>query len=370
KSVGHWVHARSELAPFSERKLIDHAADVDELDIETRGTALRREIADILRISFVVAGVVFQRLLGIAQRFRPGEGIKEIQPSSETMSHADRETVVIVIARWIEPRDGPKGLNGTPRLNAQRLTGKIRVSLIVVGDNRQPQTVIPVVGKFYKGIFGQLALDREQPRLNVRPFSIRGNIVDVGNERVEVGGIVNTCRETVLRSEEGGRRRAAGGNRLRQNPEQSLRSVDPFLRASGPVEERITDAVSSAQDGFGIQAISQAQARTEILVIGMNQSAIIDAAARRLDQSVGGGIEVRPVVIPLPNRRREFPTKSEVQRKLRIHAEVVLEVQSVDVLAKVRDEFVPELNRAGKSEDEVGKIVAGGIALNAATGGH
>ncbi len=69
----------AELAAFAERKLVDHAGDVDELHIEAGGPAFRRQVANVLRIGFVVTGVIFERLLGIAQRLRPGERIQEVK---------------------------------------------------------------------------------------------------------------------------------------------------------------------------------------------------------------------------------------------------------------------------------------------------
>ncbi len=119
----------------------------------------------------------------------------------------------------------------------------------------------------------------------------------------------------------------------------------------------------------GCDAVGEAEARAEVLIVGMDERAVVETTAGRLDQCVGGGIEVRPVVIALPEGRCEFPSQAEVQCQLGRDAVIVLKIKRVHVLAQITDELVAELDGAGKPEDEVGQVVTGGVARDFAAGG-
>ena len=68
------------------------------------------------------------------------------------------------------------------------------------------------------------------------------------------------------------RKAGDAGIRLAEDAEQGLRSVDPLLRASRPVEERVADAVSGANHGLRVDAVRQAEPRAVVFVVGMNQA--------------------------------------------------------------------------------------------------
>ena len=70
---------RAVLAAFSERKLVDDAGHVDQFHIVAGGSPLRLQVANVLRIGDRDAGGHFQLLFGIAQGFRPGERIQQIE---------------------------------------------------------------------------------------------------------------------------------------------------------------------------------------------------------------------------------------------------------------------------------------------------
>ncbi len=69
---------------------------------------------------------------------------------------------------------------------------------------------------------------------------------------LKLDGLSMPVREAFLRSEEGSRNCAAGGNRLGKKSEERLRSVDAFLRASDPIEEGVADAVPAARLQCGV----------------------------------------------------------------------------------------------------------------------
>ena len=144
------------------------------------GRALGGQVVNVLRIRPETGrGKVFERLLGIAHRFAPGERIEEVQAFREAMLHAYGKTFVVVVARRIDPSDRTEGRNGTARCKRQRLPGRTRYGLVVIGEDRQPQAVISVVGQLNHGIPWEFPLHREEPVLSVRPLEIGGNVSDV-----------------------------------------------------------------------------------------------------------------------------------------------------------------------------------------------
>ena len=228
--------------------------------------------------------------------------------------------------------------------------------------------MIAVVGDFHHPVSREFPLRREEPGLDIGPARVGINVIDVGDQRIETRRVVDAGGETVLGSEET-RRHHAARNRLRLNAEQRLRRVDAFLRATHAVEERIADTVAGAEDRLRKRAVRQSQARSIILVVRVDQCAIEDTAAGSLHQRVGGRIEIGPVVVAVPDGRRVIPAQAEVQRQVLRHAVIVLEVQRRHVLPHVADERVAQLDRARQTKNEVGQIVAGGVAGDRATAG-
>ena len=80
------------------------------------------------------------------------------------------------------------------------------------------------------------------------------------------------------------------------------------------------------------------------------------------------GVEIGPVIVAFLEGRRKLPTQAEVHRELRSDAVIVLNVQRMDVLAQIGDEVVAEVDGARQAEDEIGEIVAGGVAGDGAAG--
>ncbi len=117
--IEHRIQVRSELAAFAERKIVNHAGHVEELDIEHRRAVFRVQIVNVLRIGRLIAGEGFQHLLGIAHRVGPGEGVQEIQAVAEAMLQADREAVIVVVACRVDPGNRAEAGIGHARLHAE-----------------------------------------------------------------------------------------------------------------------------------------------------------------------------------------------------------------------------------------------------------
>src|SRR5208283_1413818 len=98
----------------------------------------------------------------------------------------------------------------------------------------------------------------------------RGSVDYVGIGRIEGRWAGDVSAKAVEGGEEGRRRRT----RLADDAEKGLRSVDPLLGASGPVEERVADPISAADHGFWIDAVCQAKPRSIVFVVGVDQSAV------------------------------------------------------------------------------------------------
>src|ERR1022692_3211642 len=149
---------------------------------------------------------------------------------------------------------------------------------------------------------------------------------------------------------------------LAEDAEKGLRSIDALLGASGPVEERVADAISGADYGFGIDAVRQAKPRPVVFVVRVDQTALEQAAAGGFDHAVGGGVEIGVIVVPLIEGGSELPAQSEVQRKFRVHPVVVLKIKRVHVLPQIDDRIAAQIHLVGDAEHEIGQAVAGGVA--------
>src|SRR5208283_175779 len=78
RGIQNIVDAGAVGAALAEGDLPDYAGDVNQLDVEARRAAFGGEVADVLRVGLVIAGVVFERLFGIAHRLGPGERVEEV----------------------------------------------------------------------------------------------------------------------------------------------------------------------------------------------------------------------------------------------------------------------------------------------------
>src|SRR5712692_5857743 len=96
--------------------------------------------------------------------------------------------------------------------------------------------------------------------------------------------------------------------RLVYRRNHDLRAVDAKqVGAAHAVIMHVADAVSAANDGLRRNRIGQPDARAEVAVVRIDQSAIVEVATGGADDLVRRRIEVREVVVAFPARRCEFP---------------------------------------------------------------
>src|SRR5260370_41269071 len=105
------------------------------------------------------------------------------------MLHSGREPVVVVVARGINPSDRTEAWNGTACLYSKRLARLIREGLIVIGQNREPQAVIPVICQLNHRILSEFSLHRKEPVLNVGPSHFGWDVDNIGVGWIEAGRV-------------------------------------------------------------------------------------------------------------------------------------------------------------------------------------
>ena len=228
--------------------------------------------------------------------------------------------------------------------------------------------MVSVVGQLEHRVLGELPLHGEEPVLYARPLTVRRGVDHVGKGRIEGRGAGDVGAKAVLGSEESRRNGAARGNRLTEDAEQSLRSIDSLLGAPGPVKERVADPISGADHRLGVDAVCQAKPRAKVLVVGVDQAAAEQASAGGLYHGVAGGVEIRIVVIALIERGRELPPQPDVERKLGAHPEVVLKVHRVHELPQIDDRITSQVDLVGSAEHEIREAVTGIVSRDRAAG--
>src|SRR3954447_22203612 len=113
-----------------------------------------------------------------------------------------REAMIVAVSSGIHPCDGSETLDGSAWLNAKRSTGSVRKRLVVITENRKPQTTVPVVSQFKNRVFRQLLLDTEEPALDIGPTCIGRNVTHVRVHLVEVRRACKIRRESCLTCDE------------------------------------------------------------------------------------------------------------------------------------------------------------------------
>ena len=87
----------------------------------------------------------------------------------------------------------------------------------------------------------------------------------------------------------------------------------PFAALADGV--RVEDAVGAAHDPARGRRVGEADARREVVAIGMDERALERVAVSREDHRAGHRIEVGEAIVLLARRRRVFVAHAEVQRQ-------------------------------------------------------
>ena len=112
---------------------------------------------------------------------------------------------------------------------------------------------------------------------------------------------------------------------------------------------------AAAHDRLVVQLVDDADARREVVRVGLHEAAILERAVAGEDQRlpVPGRIEVRLVVVRLERRRDEVVAQAEVQRQVAVHLPVVLHEAHRRPVPLLDDEDVRELEVGDVAEQEV-----------------
>ena len=106
-----------------------------------------------------------------------------------------------------------------------------------------------------------------------------------------------------------------------------LRGVDD--EHAGVIEHAIT----GAENGIGVERISKAQTRREVVAIGRHDTAA-DAVLANLREPSGGRVKCGHAVKTVNRRHEVFVAQAEVQRKSRRYFPIVLQPHSGEVTFK------------------------------------
>jgi hypothetical protein len=123
------------------------------------------------------------------------------------------------------------------------------------------------------------------------------------------------------------------------------------------VEVDVADPVAPADHGLVVERPGEAEARAEVVAVGVHQRPVVDVAVARRNHGAARGVEVREDVVRLPLRRAVLVAQAEVERQLAVEPEVVLQVAEVQVLADLVDQDVAERVTAAQAEHEIGQVV-------------
>ncbi len=137
-----------------------------------------------------------------------------------------------------------------------------------------------------------------------------------------------------------------------------VRSVvsERALAAKTEVVE-ITHSVASADDSRRRGLVGETHPGSEVFGVQIDQRAVVERTTRRLDQGIGGGIEIGEKVMLLPVWRYQLIAQTEVQRELIAGLVVVLDVTHVPAAFVVDFGEIVQLVVAARAQQKVGEIV-------------
>ena len=192
------------------------------------------------------------------------------------------------------------------------------------------------------------------PALHRRGVVVARHVRDVRHERIELRRIGKSRRVPFLRRPERRSQRVA----LHRHGVDHLRTVDrEDIATAGAVEVHVAHAPPAAKHRLRRHGVGEAQTRSPIVAIGIDERAIVNRSVRRLNHLARVGIPVGEDVVALPLRRGVLVAKAEIQRQPVAHPHVVLQIEEVHVLTEIRDEHVAERVLRAETQHEVGEVV-------------
>jgi len=234
--------------------------------------------------------------------------------------------------------------------------------LVEIGEHVEVSQDGSYVVGVEKELSGQLALEAEAPLLD---HGRGGGGIDGANLCelvVDVVGVKIVGGETVLKKEDG---RGGSGSHGGVVVDEEGRVEGHLVFAAEALEESVEDAVSAADDSLLVGSVAKAEARSEVLCIGLDERTVLDRAAggkvKSAAASVAGGVEVGDVVLSFEGGRGEVVAEAEVEGEVGEELEVVLEEGGVHLHALVYVIDIGEHGAADVAEKSVGIGEAGAV---------
>ena len=220
----------------------------------------------------------------------------------------------------------------------------VRRGLVEVGEQQQVVGAVADVGDVDERAAPDLALHRDEPALHLARVVVLRHVGDVGGERIEARRIGQPRRIALLRRPEIGLRR-----RLHDDGVDDLRAVDrQHVGAAGAMEVDVADAVAAANTVCGVKRVGEAEARAEVVAIGLERRAILRASRPARSPSSAWPDRSSTGCCPSPPTASRTRSAARGSASAVVHAPVVLQVGEVHVLPQVGDEDVAE--RVGRAQ--------------------
>src|SRR5262249_17298501 len=115
----------------------------------------------------------------------------------------------------------------------------------------------------------------------------------------------------------------------------------------------VKDAVRAANHPAVSRRISEAEARREVVPVGMNKRAVEQRAVFRQSDSPGARIEVGELIVVFDDRRGVFVTQPVVQGQFLRELEIILKVQEMQPLRLIEDGVAGQLQLRRQGEQRV-----------------
>ncbi len=133
----------------------------------------------------------------------------------------------------------------------------------------------------------------------------------------------------------------------------------------------VENANPSADGHFLERIVGEADARTEVVLVGVHQRPVVDATRTGSNHfPAAAEIEVGCVIVPLDPRREVLVAQTVVQGQFRVRPPGVLDVEGVGVDIVMEDERRGQIERGHVAEQQVGDSGEGSRASHIETAAH
>src|SRR5215510_5743184 len=115
----------------------------------------------------------------------------------------------------------------------------------------------------------------------------------------------------------------------------------------------VEDAVAGTNHCLRGHGICEADTRSEVIPVRLDQCFLAQRSCCRCDELSGRGIKIGPLEISFARRRREFVTQTEIHRQVWRHSPVVLNETKKHVLINIELRIRILLVSSRETEQEI-----------------